>query len=240
MARESASGDAPAGDTENPRAASIAPEFLDRLAHDLRGPLSPLQTAAYLLRRDDVGTDRRRELLDIIDRQTVRLGNMVQEVSDWMRAQQGRLAGRREPFSVPMLVELGCAELAATGGNVDLPESLDEAMVDGDSRQLVHMLATLVSYAQSSSGVAGVDVAAQRSGNQLRVTISQRGTPLSEPLLAALFQTPQPAPFDEGLGMRLLIAQAIAQEHGGTVTAHAASETATEIRIELPLLDPAN
>lgn len=240
MARKSSSGETPAGDSGTSRGASIAPEFLDRLAHDLRGPLSPLQTAAYLLRRDDLGADRRRELLDIIDRQTVRLGGMVQEVSDWMRAQQGRLAGRREPFSVPMLVELGCAELAAAGGNVDLPESLDEAMVHGDSRQLVHMLATLVSYAQSSSGVVGVDVAARRSGDRVRVTIAQRGTPLSEPLLAALFQAPQPAPFDEGLGMRLLIAQAIAQEHGGTVTARAESEMATEIRIELPLLDPAD
>lgn len=240
MARRLPGVDAPAHDTENPPAAALAPEFLDRLAHDLRGPLSPLQTAAYLLRRDDLGPDRRLELLDIIDRQTARLSSMVQEVSDWMRAQQSRLAGHREPFSVPMLVELGCAELASIGGNVDLPESLDEAMVDGDSQQLVQMFSTLVSYAQSRAGAASVDVAALRVGDRVCVTISQCGPPMSQELVAALFRAPQPTPFDEGLGMRLLIAQAIAQEHGGTVTACATSDTATEIRVELPLLDPSN
>ena len=34
--------------------------WLDRLAHDLRGPLAPLQTASYLLQRDDLDETRRK------------------------------------------------------------------------------------------------------------------------------------------------------------------------------------
>ena len=78
--------------------------LLDRLAHDLRGPLSPLQTAAYLLRRPDLEPERRDELLAIIDRQTTRLSSMVQEVSDWTRARQSRLVSRREAVVPAMLV----------------------------------------------------------------------------------------------------------------------------------------
>ena len=209
--------------------------FLDRLAHDLRGPLSPLQTAAYLLRRDDLDRARQRELLDIIDRQTARLSGMVQEVSDWMRAQQSRLLGRREVLAVPMLVELGCAGLAANGGTIDLPEALDDVDVCGDTQYLVQMLSTLVAYAQSRAGAAEVHVAATSADGRVRITIEHRGTPLPDAALATLFSAPQPSPFDEGLGLRLLIAHAIAQAHGGSVSASKTDTGASELRLELPI-----
>ena len=46
---------------------------LERLAHDLRGPLAPLQTAAYLLRNGQLDDTRQLELYDLIERQTRRL-----------------------------------------------------------------------------------------------------------------------------------------------------------------------
>lgn len=209
--------------------------FLERLAHDLRGPLSPLQTAAYLLRREDLGAERQGELLDIIDRQTARLGGMVQEVSDWMRAQQSRLVGRREMLSVPMLVELGCAELAAVGATIDLPETLDEVSVLGDAQQLVQMLSTLVGYARSRADEGGVSVTATRVGDRIHIAIEQQGTPLPDAMLETLFTAPQPSPFDDGLGLRLLIAQAIAHEHGGHLSALSIGATKSELRVDLPI-----
>ena len=49
-------------------------QWLDRLAHDLRGPLTPLQTAAYLLRSGQVTPERQQELFALIERQTRQLG----------------------------------------------------------------------------------------------------------------------------------------------------------------------
>src|SRR3546814_13244690 len=51
---------------------SDEPAWLDRLAHDLRGPLAPLQTASYLLQRDALDPARRTELRELLDRQTHR------------------------------------------------------------------------------------------------------------------------------------------------------------------------
>ena len=56
------------------------PAWLDRLAHDLRGPLAPLQTASYLLQRDDLDPARRTELLVLLERQTQRLARMLDEL----------------------------------------------------------------------------------------------------------------------------------------------------------------
>jgi signal transduction histidine kinase len=67
------------------------PPWLDRIAHDLRGPLMPLQTAAYLLRSGQLDPVRQAELVDVIDRQTRQLSRMIEELGDWLRASQQRL-----------------------------------------------------------------------------------------------------------------------------------------------------
>lgn len=215
----------------------VGPAFLRRLAHDLRGPLSPLQTAAYLLRRDDIGQQRQGELLDIIDRQATRLGGMLQEMSDWMRASKGSVGARREPVNVPMLVELACAELAAAGGTINLPETLDEVEVTGDTQHLVQMLATLVAYMQARAAGEGISVGASLQDGRLAIAIEAAGqseADLWAESSATLFTAPEPAPFDEGLGLRLLIASAIAQAHGGSVTPTVSESGNARIQIDLP------
>ena len=225
------------GPAPEPVTDEVGPAFLGRLAHDLRGPLSPLQTAAYLLRREDIGPQRQRELLDIIDRQATRMGSMLQEMSDWMRACKGSVGARREPIGVPMLVELGCAELAAAGGTIDIPEALDEVEVLGDAQHLVQMLGTLVSYVRSHAGTEAPIVGAALEGGELVITIEAAALSDGEgwgQSLETLFTAPEPTPFDEGLGLRLLIARAIAEAHGGSVTATAPGSDHGRIVIRLP------
>ncbi|MGH8086396.1 MAG: sensor histidine kinase [Lysobacter sp.] len=208
--------------------------LLERLAHDLRGPLSPLQTAAYLLRRDDVEAERRVELLEIIERQTTRLSAMVQEVSDWTRARQSRLVEHRRPVGASLLVELGCAPAGPTV-QLDLPETLDTAMVDGDAQRLVQMLSTLVGFMQAKVGDSGLSVRASMADNALGVVIEAPGVTWAEGERESLFKQAQVAPFDEGLGMRLLLAQAIARAHGGAVDVGETSADGACLHVRLPL-----
>lgn len=207
-------------------------DLLERLAHDLRGPLSPLQTAAYLLRRDDVDPQRQKELLEIIDRQTSRLSGMVQEVSDWMRARKARLVGTKEPLGVPMLVELVCATRPAV--SVDLPESLDEANVLGDAQRLTQMLGTLLDWAQALDPQGTITFRAWRDGEVLSLCFEAPPVEGGMVQLDGLFRMPQAVPFDEGLGMRLLIAREIATAHGGEITGEGGAEGTTVV-VRLPL-----
>ena len=52
-----------------------------------------------------------------------------------------------------------------------------------------------------------------------------------------LFQQPQAAPFDEGLGMRLLVARSIAEAHGGELAGVDAPDGSAAVRLYLPLAD---
>lgn len=219
----------------------VSLRLFERLAHDLRGPLSPLQTAAYLLRRGDIEPERRGELLEIIERQTTRLSAMVQEVSDWTRSRQSRLVEHRRPVSASLLVEMGCAP-AGPRVRLDLPESLDTAMVDGDSQRLVQMLSTLVGLMLAKAGDRNILVRASSADNALGIVIEAPGAIWANGEHESLFSQAQIVPFDEGLGLRLLLAQSIAQAHGGEVCTGEEPEADETpgggicLRVSLPML----
>lgn len=212
-------------------------DFMDRLAHDLRGPLSPLQTAAYLLKRPDVDAERQRELVDIIDRQSARLSAMVGEMGDWIRAQQQRLVLHREPTPLDMLLELATGPLGIEVQPTFAPGTA-EAMIDGDPQRLVQMLGTLAAFAKARAPMSslGIDVTAPDAAS-VRVRFDAPGEDLPPAMVDELFIAQQPAPFDDGLGLRLVIARAIAEAHGGALDAAAGDDGRIQLFLRLPVTD---
>ena len=202
--------------------------WLDRVAHDLRGPLMPLQTAAYLLRNGQLDAAKQSELVEVIERQTRQLARMIDELGDWMRASQQRLVGPRESCDPSLLLDY-----AVTGAKLPPPTVADEshgAMVEADTQRLTQLLRTLLAYA-SARGDATVRL--QRADGRLQVDVL--GAAQSDDAPAeALFEAPQPAPFDGGLGLQLLIARRIAEEHDGTLEASDV-DGQRRLRLELPL-----
>lgn len=218
--------------------------ILETLAHDLRGPLSPLQTAVYLLRQDRLDPGRQAELLDIIDRQTARLSDMFQEVADWNRAEQGRLINHRETTGLSALLDLARASSARSSIpsgreatlDVQLDPAVHEAGIAGDTQRLVQMFASLLAYARAGAAGGGVRVTGQRvAGNRAWVCVRADDAGPAQDAVGDLFSSPQAAPFDEGLGLRLMIAEAIAEAHGGRLSAAVSDAGGSELLIELPI-----
>ena len=203
--------------------------WLDRVAHDLRGPLMPLQTAAYLLRSGQLDAARQSELIDVIERQTRQLARMIDELGDWMRSSQERLLATREPCVMALLLDY-----ATTGAKVPPPhveDASDGAIVDGDTQRLTQLLRILLSYASSDNTTATVRLHCEDGRLQVDVlgAVAEGATPAE-----TLFQAPQHAPFDGGLGLQLLLAQRIAEAHGGTLEA-CDVDGERRLRLSLPL-----
>ena len=206
--------------------------WLDRLAHDLRGPLAPLQTASYLLQRDDLDPTRRQELLAMLERQTRRLGRMLDELDDWAKAGRERLLGQRESCEAALLLDHA---LVGSGlRDVAVDDDGNIAMLDADAQRLTQLLRILLEYATARGGVAGVRL---RSGDgQARIEIALAGAPPDAADAAQLFDQPQSSPYDEGLGLRLMLARAIARAHAGDLGA-TTQDGALVLHCELPLAD---
>jgi signal transduction histidine kinase len=205
------------------------PGWLDRVAHDLRGPLMPLQTAAYLLRSGQLDPPRQAELIDVIERQTRQLTRMIDELGDWMRASQDRLIGAREPCDPALLLEY--ATTGAQLPSLHVEDSSGGATVEGDSQRLTQLLRILLGYAAAQGVTPSVQLD-RVDDERLRIDVR---TPTSDTApAAALFDAPQSDPFDRGLGLQLLLARSIAEAHGGTLEAHDI-DGVRHLRCELPL-----
>jgi K+-sensing histidine kinase KdpD len=196
------------------------PDMFDRLAHDLRGPLTPLRTASFLLRRGDQAHERQQELLEIIDRQTARLSRMLQEVADWQCAKKGRFQSRCEVSELEVLLTHASDGLQSVDGiRLELDEAAKIAAIAGDAQRLVQMFASLMACAQARAVDGKVSVSGRCLEPDVVIDIcfQPRGDTLTQGDDRIDFTRPEVAPFDEGLGWRLMIANAIALAHGGSL-----------------------
>ncbi|MEO6365379.1 MAG: HAMP domain-containing sensor histidine kinase [Luteimonas sp.] len=211
--------------------------WLDRLAHDLRGPLTPLQTAAYLLKSGQIEPAQQQELFALIERQTRVLGGMIDELGDWSQANRGQLSCAKDACDVGMLVEIASSAMKPVDGV--MPTIRDDshgAVVTGDQLRLVELLRTLTGYVMSLVPGAAATIQLSRRGTMVQIDISAVGnTPVDQAEIAAVFDTPLPEPYDGGLGLKLLIANAIADAHAGSLRAEATPGGGVLIRCDLPV-----
>jgi signal transduction histidine kinase len=191
--------------------------WLDRLAHDLRGPLTPLQTAAFLLRSGQVQGERQQELFGVIERQTQQLTRMIDELADWTRMEHSRLLGPLEPCEPALLVDYARGGSALANTAV-VDDASGTVLVACDPVRMTQMLRTLIEYA-NTQGKSAATVELRCEGDRVRIDVRDAGVLPSPDQLALLFEQPQAEPYDEGLGLRLLVARGIAEAHGGTLTA---------------------
>jgi signal transduction histidine kinase len=171
--------------------------WLDRLAHDLRGPLMPLQTAAHLLRSGQVEGERQQELFAVIERQTRQLVHMIDELGDWTRTSQGRLLGLRELSESSLLLDYARVGSGAVGAAALVDDRAGAAVVQGDPVRLTQMLRILIEYV-AARGNAPARIALQTASGRLRIDVRDAGPPPDPAQLAVLLEEPQAEPYDQG------------------------------------------
>src|SRR5690606_24564304 len=117
--------------------------WMERLAHDLRGPLSPMQTAVYLLRDDTLAEAQRVELLGVLERQIQRLGGMIDEFSDLGRAERGDLVASRETIDLELLVIDTATRLRELPPRVEFAPGAQRMHLKGDAQRIAQLFRTL-------------------------------------------------------------------------------------------------
>ena len=209
--------------------------WLERLAHDLRGPLSPVQTAVFLLRDERTGAEDRTELLDVIDRQTRRLGRMIDEISDFVRADKGRLLVRQEEVDLDLLLEDIGPRLREMPPEITFEPDAHGLVLHGDVVRLGQLMRAVLGFQVSQADAATPRATVRRLEGgrvQLLRDVACRGD--AAQMAERLLDDPHPEPGDDGLGLQLMIAQAIASAHGGHLAARARSDDVIELDLQLP------
>ncbi len=201
-------------------------EFLAILAHELRNPLQPLQTAIEVMAHDpDKPVPAR--IRGIVQRQVHHITRLVDDLLDVARFTAGKLELRREPLTLDAVV---AEAIAATVNAVESRRHTVEvdnrgsALVNGDPVRLVQCLVNLISNAAKYTPPGGrirVASGTERGEAFIRVTDNGKGIPAE--LLPRIFDmfvqervTPDGA---GGLGLGLGLVKRLVELHGGTVRA---------------------
>jgi len=219
--------------------------FLATLAHELRNPLAPLRTAAYLLNSQALGEGARRDAQQMIERQVAHLTRLVDDLLEVSRITLGRIELVRERVSVGMVVEhaVEAARAAIEEGGQRLQLELPEAplWVDADLVRLSQVFTNLLTNAARYSAPGGritVRVFAQ-DGHDVVVSVRDTGIGIAPEMLGRVFemfvQLPQAGRAHHGgLGIGLALSKRLVELHGGTIAAHNAAGGGAELVITMP------
>src|SRR3954467_15680170 len=125
-------------------------EFLAILAHELRNPLQPLQTAVEVLEHDpDKPVPVR--IRKIVQRQVQHITRLVDDLLDVARFTAGKLELRREPADLDEIIEEAVSScrtaIDARGHRVQVNGHNPPAIVNGDAVRLVQCVCNLINNA---------------------------------------------------------------------------------------------
>lgn len=221
-------------------------EFLAILAHELRNPLQPLQTAVEVLEHDpDKPVPAR--IRGIVQRQVHHITRLVDDLLDVARFTAGKLELRREPVSLAMVVEEAVtqcqAAIAARKHAISVTGSDQPVTVFGDPVRLIQVICNLLNNAAkytAPDGQLSVRWGTEDGRGVIAVTDNGRGIP-SEILPRVFDMFVQERVTSDGaggLGLGLGLVKRLVELHGGTVRASSpGTEKGSTFEIQLPLHD---
>ncbi len=204
-------------------------EFLAMLGHELRNPLSAISTAAHLLRMRPEGAPA---ILaqGVLQRQTVHLTKLVDDLLDASRVSRGKIELERRPLDFAALVQRVATQVAGGSSKHQLNLRLEPAWVSGDDTRLEQIVTNLLSNAVRYSPDGGaIELVLARTANRVLLTVRDEGVGIAVELLPRVFdlfvQGERGAARSQGgLGIGLTLAHRLAQLHDGRLEAHSHGE----------------
>lgn len=207
---------------------------LSRIAHDLRGPLMPLRTAAWLLLNELDASPHGRELAQIVERQSARLARLLDELGDWGRNVDGPIALDRKPLAPGFALDTAIGAIPACTTEPRLAEAASTLQLHADPTRIAQLLTTLIEHAMQRAGGQSPEIDVSLEDGTLVIRVRDTGPALDEGARTALLEQPQASPFDGGLGLRMLLARRIAEAHGGSLAATQGGDGGLEMVCRLP------
>ncbi|MDE3170207.1 MAG: HAMP domain-containing protein, partial [Acidobacteriota bacterium] len=227
-------------------------EVAQRIAHEIKNPLTPIQLSAQrILRHLDRTASARpsaqpsefeklaAECASLIEREVQTLESLVGEFSRFARFPSARLT----PSDVNPVVESAIAlfqgRLEGISVRADLAASLPPIKVDAElMRQVLANLIDNAAEAMEGSRVRDLRVATRAlgDGDAVEIEVSDSGHGISPADKDKLF-LPHFSTKDRGTGLGLAIASRIVAEHNGTIRVEDNFPGGTRILLRFPAID---
>jgi len=202
--------------------------FLAMLSHELRTPLSPVLHAVTLLDEHAEASPSLRETLQIIRRNVQLEARLIDDLLDLARIRNGKLQLQLQQADAHELLrhalEICQPEMTAGRLRVETRLKARHTILQADPARLQQIFWNLISNAVKftpEGGTITITTSDDEPAHTLRVEVSDTGVGIESSKLARIFdafeQASQQAP--AGLGLGLAICKALAEFHGGAISA---------------------
>jgi two-component system OmpR family sensor kinase len=218
-------------------------QFVADASHELRTPLAAVRAYAELFARGaQARPDDLARSMEGIERESERMSVLVDDLLLLARLDEGRPLAR-EPVELDELV----AEAVETARAVDpgraIACSLEPAPVLGDRVRLRQVVDNLLANTRAHTPAGtSVRVGVSRVNGNGVIEVADDGPGMSPEQVGRVFERfyradPSRARASGGVGLGLSIVAAVAEAHGGTVSARAEPGAGARFRVELPLTE---
>jgi signal transduction histidine kinase len=214
--------------------------FVADASHEMRGPLTAIQSTAEVALRSTSDVTTSSQALESILEATGRLGRLTNDLLVLARTEDGLLAPPTHAVDLSVIVaeELGRFRAVDPDRRMDVDVSLTEDLVvRADPTEVARIVGNLLDNAMRY-GREPVHVRTSAFEGKAVVEVADQGPGIPEADLAHVFEpfyrvrADAAAPTGSGLG--LAIASELATRYGGRLTADSRPGSGARFRLELP------
>ncbi|MFL5313389.1 MAG: ATP-binding protein [Myxococcales bacterium] len=220
-------------------------DFLSIASHELRTPLTPLRLQTQILRRlltqpDTPPREKLAASLDTLDRQTDRLGRLVNDLLDVSRITAGKLTLHLERLDLADVAREVVERYAgASRSLIELrmlpaPGNWDRTRLE---QVATNLLANAIKYGEGKP----IDVVVEPRDGGAILAVRDRGigiAPQDAERIFGRFERAISATSYGGLGLGLYIARQIVVAHGGRISVESAPGEGATFTVSVPAGEP--
>lgn len=218
-------------------------DFINNFSHEFKTPIVSIAGFAKLLKRGDLSDDEKKEYVDIIEEESMRLSYMATNVLNLTKIENQTILTDVSVFNLSEQIR-SCILLLEekwSRKNLELYIDFDEYLISGNEEILKHIWINLLDNAiKFSPDYGSLKVKIEQDDKNISVSISNNGTPIPPDIQNNIFNKFYQA--DEshsaaGNGIGLAIVKKVVELHDGTVSVQSANNL-TMFTVTLPKSRP--
>lgn len=215
-------------------------QFFTNISHELRTPLTLIADPVNYIIHDDNLNSQQRSMLQIVQRNVLVLTQLVSEILDFRKVQNGKMELRLSDFnlaeSMKQWIKLFCvsAQKKHIAISMDAPDTI---MLRADQDKIERICYNLLSNALKYTSEGGeITLTAKEEGGRVMISVADNGCGISSDELPYIFDRfYQAKNAGRGTGIGLAIVKAFTELHHGEVSATSIEGKGSTFTIHIPV-----
>jgi signal transduction histidine kinase len=214
-------------------------DFINNFSHEFKTPIVSIAGFAKLLKKGNLTEDEKKEYLDIIEEESLRLSAMATNVLNLTKFENQTILTDITSYNLSEQLRDSILSLEGKWAkkNIEWNLDFDEHIISGNKDMLRHVWLNLLDNAIKFSPEGGtVEVTVKDNGDTYSVSVLNHGIEISEEQQGKIFKKFYQADeshASEGNGIGLALVKNVTELHGGTISVHCENGI-TKFTAELP------